>query len=639
MLAQGTTSLTFARPAAQGPGTQGFQSISDPTIQPFFPDGLGAALGITASIDLRGNGRPDIVACHSNGPPHPPSIKVPCRILRPQPDGSVIDITRQLLGSGALPSVTNAREIVSGDFNRDGRPDIFIAAHGYDAPPFGGETNVLLISRADGTYADRSSTLPQAPDFSHSACAGDINSDGFLDIYVGNQGGAPIGPYFLMGRGDGTFTQKTTGLPPTLSAGVFDNSNLPGGNFEIFGSCALVDIDQDGSPDLVLGIFPNAYVDNIVLFNDGTGDFTRRPRLVLPRGPLPIDNFVTLDILPMDINRDGRPDLMLLSSAAKTDTGFGLQVLINRSDGTLVDETSTRVSPSTDHLTGPWYAFIHVADFNGDGWMDFYLDTISHEDNSIHPRVWLNNGNNTWTPVAPASLPSEFVAGVLHAVDFDGDGRADILQLGNAPVPFPDIGYRSFLNRTSSLPGAPSGLITSSSGSSVTLTWMAPTTGLPDTYVIEAGSASGSTNLANFSTGTIATRFSASGVVAGTYYVRVRAGNASGTSAPSNEATLTVGGGGCSAAPGTPVVTQTNVSATGGTVVLSWTAAPGNPTSYIVEAGSRSGGVDLANTDLGGPAASLTASGVPRGTYYVRIRGRNACGLGPASNEVVITVG
>ena len=161
------TPLTFARPAAQGPGTPGWAFISDPTIQPFVAPACRRS-GHDSSIDLQGNGRPDVVVCHGSFPPSP-VVKVPCRVLRPQPDGSVVDITRQLFGAGALPSLINPREIVSGDFNRDGRADIFVAAHGYDAAPFPGETNLLLLSNADGTYTDRSATLPQAPDFSHSA--------------------------------------------------------------------------------------------------------------------------------------------------------------------------------------------------------------------------------------------------------------------------------------------------------------------------------------------------------------------------------------------------------------------------------------------------------------------------------------
>jgi hypothetical protein len=119
--AAGATPLIFTRPAAQGPGTPGFQIASDPTIQPYISPGVPAPLGMSLPIDLQGNGRPDVLACHANYPVSSnPTAKVPCRVLRPQPDGSVLDITRQLLGPGALPSVTHPREIVTGDFNRDG---------------------------------------------------------------------------------------------------------------------------------------------------------------------------------------------------------------------------------------------------------------------------------------------------------------------------------------------------------------------------------------------------------------------------------------------------------------------------------------------------------------------------------------
>lgn len=91
-------------------------------------------------------------------------------------------------------------------------------------------------------------------------------------------------------------------------------------------------------------------------------------------------------------------------------------------------------------------------------------------------------------------------------------------------------------------PGAPNNLAVSSSGNSVTLTWTPPSSGDPvSTYVIEAGSAPGLANLANFSTGNALTIFQAAGVGAGTYYVRVRAKNPCGTSGPSNEVVVVVG--------------------------------------------------------------------------------------------------
>ena len=96
-------------------------------------------------------------------------------------------------------------------------------------------------------------------------------------------------------------------------------------------------------------------------------------------------------------------------------------------------------------------------------------------------------------------------------------------------------------------PAAPTGLTSAASGSTVTLQWTAPSQGCaPTGYTIEAGSSPGAGNLANVATGSTATTFSGSAVGNGTYYLRVRATNAFGAGAASNESTLTVG----TAAPG-----------------------------------------------------------------------------------------
>lgn len=182
----------------------------------------------------------------------------------------------------------------------------------------------------------------------------------------------------------------------------------------------------------------------------------------------------------------------------------------------------------------------------------------------------------------------------------------------------------------------PVNLVAASSGSSVTLTWAAPGGDPPSSYIIEAGSAPGLANLANFSTGAVTT-FHATGVGNGTYFVRVRAASAFGVSLPSNEAVLAVAGGSC-VAPGPPDGLTLTFNANG-VVSFAWTAASGGPVSYIVEAGAQPGLSNLANSDLGNAATSLTATGVGAGVYYVRVRARNSCGIGVPSNEVVVAVG
>jgi len=389
------------------------------------------------SADLTGDGRRDLLLGVGSFPPLGKQT-LPMRVLRPNADGTgLADVTRQLFGNGALPSSQHPREFAIADFNRDGKPDIFVADHGYDASPFDGATNLLLLSNADGTYSDRSSTLPQVPDFTHNVAVGDIDGDGFLDIYVGNVfGSRRIGPYFLMGGPNGSFTQSTAGLPTTLV-------NLS----ERYHVSSLVDVNGDGFPDLVLGVTGYDTPDNVVLINDGTGDFTKRPRIVLPRGAFGAVSTVD-DIVPMDVNGDGRPDLLVLStqSAALQDQGAALQLLMNRDGSSFVDESATRLGPNASRTNGGWWVFLRIVDINGDGLPDIFATGSVRDPTLSVPMVWLNKGNGTFTPVNNTSIVATNEFGPFELVDIDNDGRLDIVT----PYLPEDgkIGYHSYLNRT-----------------------------------------------------------------------------------------------------------------------------------------------------------------------------------------------
>ena len=236
------------------------------------------------------------------------------------------------------------------------------------------------------------------------------------------------------------------------------------------------------------------------------------------------------------------------------------------------------------------------------------------------------SGFGTLTPTGPLS------------VNFSGClARAASNCFSSGPVNVPTAGATATI-----APAAPSNFSASASGSTVTLHWSAPSSGDAVTsYVIEAGSSPGLANLANFWTLTTSTTFSASGVAAGTYYVRIRATNSGfaggGTSDASNEAVLTVGAVTC-VAPGAPSNLRMTANA-GGVVVLAWSAADGNPTSYLVEAGTGPGLSDLANRNLGSAGTGFTITEVAAGTYYVRLRATNSCGTSSPSNELTVTAG
>jgi hypothetical protein len=88
--------------------------------------------------------------------------------------------------------------------------------------------------------------------------------------------------------------------------------------------------------------------------------------------------------------------------------------------------------------------------------------------------------------------------------------------------------------------------------------------------------------------------------------------------------------------PPPPPADLKGASSTGGDVALTWTATPVTRT-YVLEAGKTSGAADALTVDVGAQT-NYNASKVNPGTYYIRVRSRNACGTSDASNEVVVIV-
>jgi hypothetical protein len=182
-------------------------------------------------------------------------------------------------------------------------------------------------------------------------------------------------------------------------------------------------------------------------------------------------------------------------------------------------------------------------------------------------------------------------------------------------------------------PGAPSGLTASTTGSTVSFSWTPPSSGgAVANYVLIAGTA-----LA-FSVPDVTVPLGPTpavvvpGVPPGTFYVRVLAQNAAGTSAASNEVTVTVAG---ATPPGAPTLHQPIV--TGSTVALSWSAGAGETaTHYTLVVSLAPDGLPLVTVPLAGTAISF--SGVPAGTYYLRLTATNAAGTSPLSPQVTLIV-
>ena len=176
-------------------------------------------------------------------------------------------------------------------------------------------------------------------------------------------------------------------------------------------------------------------------------------------------------------------------------------------------------------------------------------------------------------------------------------------------------------------PHAPAGVTAASAGGVAALSWLPSV--LATSFVLEAGTAPLGRDVFVGDVG--ATQTLAAQVAPGTYFVRVRARNACGTSGPSPEARLFVGE---ATAP-----SRLTAGVVGSNVTLAWNPPGGGaPGGYTVEVGSTTGASNLAIIASPGSATSLTAAGVPPGTYYVRVRALAGGTAGGVSNEAVVTV-
>jgi FG-GAP-like repeat len=191
-----------------------------------------------------------------------------------QPNGSYV------LNTTVMPQTDGCihpRKAIVADFNNDGRPDVFVACHGYDAPPYPGERNKVVLSQANGTY----SVSDASPDsgFNHGASAADLDGDGYVDVVVADVN-TPARGYVLLNDRTGHFRRELAPrLPPAIR----------GGNYF---SVELVDVDMDGRLDLIMGGHEWQRAPTVVFINPGSNNFSSATPVVIPGVP---GNGVVLD--------------------------------------------------------------------------------------------------------------------------------------------------------------------------------------------------------------------------------------------------------------------------------------------------------------------------------------------------------
>lgn len=274
----------------------------------------------------------------------------------------------------AMPATIHPRKLLYADFNQDGRPDIFLADHGWDTSPFPGGQNQLMLSNVlTGAWDLATNYLPQRLDFTHCAAIGDINQDGLVDIFLGNvdTSGAPIEASFLINQGQGRFSENTQIVPSLITQDL------------VFYATQLADLNADGWDDLIIGnsgSLDTPESDSLVFWNQ-RGSFSASHISRLPHGYFGNRNEQILDIQVADLDQDGFQDLLVVSTQNNPFyDGWAIQILHNNKDGSFTDITNTsfdfapRMGQANVLLNTPWLAFIKLLDLNGDGFLDILPD-------------------------------------------------------------------------------------------------------------------------------------------------------------------------------------------------------------------------------------------------------------------------
>ncbi|HYA26304.1 MAG TPA: CRTAC1 family protein, partial [Terriglobales bacterium] len=239
---------------------------------------------------------------------------------------------------------------------------------------------------------------------------GDIDNDGFDDLYVCQSAGLPNRLY--RNRGDGTFEDITE----SSGVGVLENT-----------ACALLaDIDNDGRQDLIVVRTSGP----LLFINEGGGKFRQKPDAFKFAGP-PQGTFTGAALADYDgdgwldiyfclyIYYQGTDQYKYPTPYYAAENGPPNFMMRNNRDGTFRDVTAE----SGLNQNNTRYSFCcGWNDYNRDGWPDLYVVNDFGRKN-----LYRNNGDGTFTDVARDLGVEDVGAGMSVCwFDYDNDGADDL---------------------------------------------------------------------------------------------------------------------------------------------------------------------------------------------------------------------
>ncbi|MEM7205433.1 MAG: VCBS repeat-containing protein [Planctomycetota bacterium] len=238
--------------------------------------------------------------------------------------------------------------------------------------------------------------IPEVSSSVQAVALADVDGDGAADLLV-----ATRTAQLLLNCGDGRFEPAPTPLPVTGGPSAF----------------AVADVDGDGDLDLCVGLVGTA---DELLLNNGRGAFT-----AAPAGRLPLDTDPTTDLLFVDVDRDGDPDLVRAAGRASPPTATQNRLYLNDGGGRFTDATARLPSAEDDTES------VATADVDGDGDLDLiFANGLGDPWRPPSPqdRLYLNDGSGNFVDATTARLPPDRRDScTVLALDADGDADLDLL--------------------------------------------------------------------------------------------------------------------------------------------------------------------------------------------------------------------
>jgi tetratricopeptide (TPR) repeat protein len=366
--------------------------------------------------DFDNDGRLDILTSNTNS-------CEPMQLFRRGDNGMFVERTAEAGLSGQLGGLN----LNQTDYNNDGCLDVLLMRGGWDLP----QRRSLLRNNCDGTFTDVTvaAGLLTPVTSSQTAAWADIDNDGWIDLFVGNEDGPA---QLFQNRRDGTFADIAA------SAGVQRSAFTKG--------VAAGDYDNDGFPDFYVSNFRGA---NLLYRNNHDRTFTE---VAATAGVPGADRGFAAWFF--DYDNDGRDDLfaasyfLSLEETARSYLGLPLnatpmKLYHNAGNGRFVDVTA---AAGLNKALMPMGA--NFGDIDNDGFLDIYLGTGSPSYVSLAPSMLLRNkGGQSFVDVTVSSGTGEMHKG--HGVafaDLDNDGDEEIVFKVGGATPGDAHAFRLFEN-------------------------------------------------------------------------------------------------------------------------------------------------------------------------------------------------